>query len=125
MNPSDQSIPDITEDVHRTLEQLGVREAAGLAALFDRLHQQLDQESDQLQAAATMVAVEQFRGRWLGRKQGIIRGITDNWVKFAPAELKREIGKGLNSLPELDVISFFNIPIVKQTFDPLQVAVED
>ena len=125
MNPSDQSIPDITEDVHRTLEQLGVREAAGLAALFDRLHQQLDQESDQLQAAATMVAVEQFRVRWLGRKQGIIRGITDNWLKFAPAELKREIGKRVNTLRELAEISISKIPIVKRTVDPLQVAVED
>ena len=98
MNPSDQPIPDITEAVQRTLDELGVRDAAQLGQLFSRLHQQLDQEVAQLQAEATEDAVEQLRVRWLGRKRGIVPAITDNWLAPAAPNLKREIGRRANAL---------------------------
>ena len=99
MNPSDQSIPDITEDVHRTLEQLGVRDAAALGHLFSQIESRLNEEIAQLREKASYAeAIEAFRVRWLGRKQGIVRGITDNWLKSAPPELKREVGQRLNAL---------------------------
>src|SRR3990172_1912892 len=99
MNPSDQSIPDITEDVHRTLEQLGVRDAAALGHLFSQIESRLNEEIAQLrEKASDAEAIEAFRVRWLGRKQGIVRGITDNWLKSAPPELKREVGQRLNAL---------------------------
>ncbi|MBI4478543.1 MAG: phenylalanine--tRNA ligase subunit alpha [Acidobacteria bacterium] len=101
MSSPDQPTTDITEAVHRTLEQLGVHDATALAVLFERLHQQLDQEVAPFQAAATEDAVEQLRVRWLGRKQGIVRAITDVWLKSAPPELKREVGQRVNALREL------------------------
>lgn len=102
MSPSDQLIPDITEAVQRTLDELGVRDAAALGALFSRLEAALNQEIVLLRnsPASDEASLEAFRVRWLGRKQGIIRGITDNWLRSAPAELKREIGQRANSLRE-------------------------
>ena len=97
MEPSDRPTPDITEAVKRTLEQLGVRDAARLGEVFARLESRLHEEAAQ---AAGPDAIEQFRVRWLGRKQGIVRSITENWLRSAPAELKREIGQRLNALRE-------------------------
>ncbi|OFW00366.1 MAG: phenylalanine--tRNA ligase subunit alpha [Acidobacteria bacterium RIFCSPLOWO2_12_FULL_59_11] len=44
--------------------------------------------------------LEALRVRWLGRKQGVIRSINDNWLRSASPELKREIGQLLNALRE-------------------------
>ena len=62
------------------------------------LHEELS--SLRAQGAADLGAVEALRVRWLGRKQGIIRSITDNWLRSAPPELKRVIGQRLNALRE-------------------------
>ena len=40
---------------------------------------------------------EQFRIKWLGRKSGILTRISDNWLKPAPAQLKRDVGLALNA----------------------------
>jgi phenylalanyl-tRNA synthetase alpha chain len=103
MSSPDQPSTDITEAVHLTLEQLGVRDAAGLAVLFARLGKSLTEEIEARRkaGAADHAAVEALRVRWLGRKQGIIRGITDNWLKSAPDDLKREVGQRANALREL------------------------
>ncbi|MGH9670777.1 MAG: phenylalanine--tRNA ligase subunit alpha [Terriglobales bacterium] len=39
-----------------------------------------------------------FRDRWLGRKSGILTQVNDLWLKAAPAEAKREVGRRLNEL---------------------------
>ncbi|MBI4465654.1 MAG: phenylalanine--tRNA ligase subunit alpha [Acidobacteria bacterium] len=44
------------------------------------------------------VEIEARRVHWLGRKHGIIRLITDNWLRTAPADLKPEVGARLNAL---------------------------
>ncbi|HWP85642.1 MAG TPA: phenylalanine--tRNA ligase subunit alpha [Terriglobia bacterium] len=101
MSVPDHPIADIQQAIHRSLEQLGVRDAAGLAALFDGLETALREEISRLQSpAATAEATEAFRVRWLGRKQGILRAVADNWLKPAPSEFKREIGQRLNALKE-------------------------
>src|SRR3990170_9126864 len=104
METSDLSTRDITETVHHTLDELGVRDAAGLDALFLRLeanlHEDLAQAGGQAEGAARQEAREALRIRWLGRKQGIVSLITDNWLRPAPPELKREIGQRLNALRE-------------------------
>ena len=75
-------------------------DAGSLAGLFTRLELQTQADVTTLlkKGMLTPGAKEEFRVRWLGRKQGIIRSITDNWLRSAPSELKREIGERLNYL---------------------------
>ena len=41
---------------------------------------------------------EQFRLRWLGRKQGRLKDLSDAWLKAAPPEAKRAVGQRFNEL---------------------------
>ena len=102
MDTPDLPTSDIIEAVERTLEELGVRDGARLEALFSRLenllHVDLGQASQQPDNTARQEAREALRVRWLGRKQGIVRAITENWLRSAPADLKRQVGQFLNAL---------------------------
>jgi phenylalanyl-tRNA synthetase alpha chain len=44
---------------------------------------------------------EEFRLRWLGRKQGRLKAISDAWLKAAPAEAKKPLGQRFNTLKAL------------------------
>ena len=100
MSSSDHPPSDITEAVERSLKELGVQDAAGLKELFDRLARRLSQDIAQLgePGSTEQGSRENLRLRWLGRKQGIVRSVTDNWLRPAPAEFKREVGERLNAL---------------------------
>jgi len=69
---------------------------------LDKLFAQLEQEV-RLSAAglASSEAVENFRLDWLGRKQGRLKQLSDQWLKSAPVEAKREIGQRFNALKTL------------------------
>lgn len=43
---------------------------------------------------------KQFRDRWLARKNGILTQINDEWLKPAPKDAKREVGKLVNDIRE-------------------------
>jgi phenylalanyl-tRNA synthetase alpha chain len=103
MSPSDHPSLEVSAAVQRTLEQLSVRDSAALQKRFESLEARLREETTALRAGAgaTEDAVEALRVRWLGRKQGIIRGITDNWLRSAPPDLKPETGQRLNALREM------------------------
>jgi len=52
-------------------------------------------------AAATLndeAAVEAFKLQWLGRKQGLLKEVSDRWQKSAPAEAKKLVGMRFNAL---------------------------
>ena len=87
----------INEQVRRKLDQLGVREETGVVRLFQQLREQIDRE---LRALAASDGGEEFRVRWLGRKQGILTAANDNWLKPAVPELKRPVGRLLNELKQ-------------------------
>src|SRR5687768_1174373 len=89
---------NVIEAAQKTLDQLGVSDVAALSALFAGLEDGLRADLESVAASADSDAVEALRVRWLGRKQGVIRGVTDNWLKSAPPELKRETGQRLNAL---------------------------
>ena len=90
---------DITEAVRHSLDELGVRDAAALKDLFDRLEREFEGEiGTGIDSGLPKAEREALRVRWLGRKQGIIRFITENWLAPAASELKREIGQRLNAL---------------------------
>jgi phenylalanyl-tRNA synthetase alpha chain len=46
-------------------------------------------------------AVEAFRLRWLGRKQGLLNEVSSRWLKAAPAEAKKPVGERFKTLKEL------------------------
>ncbi|MBI3896643.1 MAG: phenylalanine--tRNA ligase subunit alpha [Acidobacteria bacterium] len=132
MNSSDHSSQNITDLVQHTLEDLGVRDRAGVQELFNQLEVRLQdyirqiRDSDEFKKISRgetlergerhpSVDTEAVRVLWLGRKQGIVRFITDNWLAPAPPELKREIGQGLNALRasvEEKIASLINPPTV-------------
>jgi phenylalanyl-tRNA synthetase alpha chain len=69
---------------------------------LDKLFAQLEQEVRQAAAGlASPEAVENFRLDWLGRKQGRLKQLSDQWLKSAPVEAKREIGQRFNALKSL------------------------
>src|SRR5258708_8745938 len=88
-----------TEGSHeKTLAALGVTDPAQLAALFAEIRARFDAESATVHDEA---AFKQLRDGWLGRKSGVLSGITDNWLKPATPDLKRAVGAGLNELRAL------------------------
>jgi len=69
---------------------------------LDVLFAQLEAEARQ--GAATLAspeAIENFRLDWLGRKNGRLKQLSDQWLKSAPIEQKREIGQRFNALKAL------------------------
>ncbi len=79
----------------KTLAELGLTSPAELAPLFQELREEFDRESA---AVHTEQRWKELRDAWLGRKSGVLAGITDNWLKPATPELKRAVGAALNEL---------------------------
>jgi phenylalanyl-tRNA synthetase alpha chain len=46
-------------------------------------------------------AVEAFRLRWTGRKQGLLNEVSGQWLKAAPPEAKKPVGERFKALKEL------------------------
>ncbi len=79
----------------KTLAELGVADAAGVARLFAGLAEQFARETATVPDTARW---EELRNAWVGRKAGAIARITENWLKPAAPELKRAVGQSLNEL---------------------------
>jgi hypothetical protein len=90
-NLSDRSITK----PQRQLRELGVTQGQQVTDLFSELRSQFDSEVDK---DFLEVRWKEFRDTWVGRKTGVLSRITDNWLKPAPAELKRIVGQDLNQL---------------------------
>jgi phenylalanyl-tRNA synthetase alpha chain len=70
---------------------------ADLDVAFAKLAAEVEDSARSLSGAE---ALEQFRLRWLGRKQGRLKAISDAWLKTAPPEAKKLIGQRFNNLKE-------------------------
>jgi len=88
-------MPTTNGSHEKTLAAQGVTRPEQLAPLWAQIRARFDAESA---AARDAAAFKQFRDAWLGRKSGVLAGITDNWLKPATPELKRAVGAGLNEL---------------------------
>lgn len=64
---------------------------------FKQLGAELDHETAALRTAEDR---EQFRLRWLGRKQGRLKSISDAWLKTAPADARKTLGMHFNQLKQ-------------------------
>jgi len=79
----------------KTLAELGVADAAGVARLFEGVRNQFNSE---LEFKKGEFQWDELRGAWLGRKSGVLTRVTENWLKPSPPELKRAVGQALNEL---------------------------
>jgi phenylalanyl-tRNA synthetase alpha chain len=79
-----------------TLADLGGTTPEKVAARFAEVREQFDEQAER--HAADWESWRAFVLRWTGRKSGLLTLITDNWLKPAPAELKRIVGQELNKL---------------------------
>jgi phenylalanyl-tRNA synthetase alpha chain len=50
------------------------------------------------QAAAEPKAFEEFRNRWMARKNGLLTQVNEMWLKAAPGPAKRDVGQRVNAL---------------------------
>lgn len=97
----------IDEKVGKTLQALGVTDAAGVAALFAEVRAAMEEDLDNLRKRGAVDDVErskvakETRDRWLSRKNGIVSLADENWLKKAPKELKPDVGRAFNELRQL------------------------
>jgi phenylalanyl-tRNA synthetase alpha chain len=87
----------IEEKVGKTLAELGVTDAGGVAALFAEVRSAVAGED----AAAKDVdenTLRMFHDRWLARKGGALTQIGENWLKLARRDLIPIVGQEFNSL---------------------------
>jgi phenylalanyl-tRNA synthetase alpha chain len=78
-----------------SIAPLPAHDAATLDAAFHAVLEELRAES-----TSVPDEVEAFRVRWLGRKQGRLKALSDAWLKTAPAEARKEIGQRFNELKQ-------------------------
>jgi phenylalanyl-tRNA synthetase alpha chain len=51
-------------------------------------------------SASDAKAFEEFRNRWMARKNGLLTQVNDLWLKAAPGPAKREVGQRVNALKQ-------------------------
>src|SRR5262249_50089414 len=83
----------MTAPADKTLTEQGVKNAEQVAALFEEVRAQAETD---LRGVPNEKQFEEFRNHWLGRKAGVVTKITDNWLKQAPGDLKRAVGREFN-----------------------------
>jgi phenylalanyl-tRNA synthetase alpha chain len=83
---------DILEKTHLPFEKLGASSEAVVDELFRELSARANTETQSIHDAG---ALEAFRIRWLGRKNSVSTRVRENWLKPAPPQAKRWIGKSL------------------------------
>ena len=81
--------------IEQTRKPLSATTAEAVAENFAELREAFDRA---IAAAANEASWKFVRDAWLGRKSGVLSLVTDNWLKPAPAELKRAVGQQLNEL---------------------------
>jgi phenylalanyl-tRNA synthetase alpha chain len=92
----------IESKVGMCLADLGLQEAGDVHKLFGDLRQFFDDQYWPVRQAGATGSEErdriakEFRDYWLSRKNGILARIDDHWLKAAPKDWKREVGREFN-----------------------------
>jgi phenylalanyl-tRNA synthetase alpha chain len=79
-------------NMNEAIPQLNNYDEGSLDAAFATLAEEVRAET------ASLADVEAFRLRWLGRKQGRLKLVSDAWLKSAPAEARKPLGIRFNHL---------------------------
>ncbi len=82
--PTDKTLADQGVTQPHQIAELYVLVRTHFDAHFGNVHEESDWQL--------------FRDRWLGRKSGVLKQITDYWLKPAKPALKSAVGAGLNEL---------------------------
>jgi phenylalanyl-tRNA synthetase alpha chain len=90
-------MPTVNNPTEKTLAELGVNDAQGVAEKFAEIRARFDAEIVRAHDESNWNITKVM---WLGRKSGILTQITDNWLKPATPELKRVVGESLNNFKE-------------------------
>ncbi|HUN86595.1 MAG TPA: phenylalanine--tRNA ligase subunit alpha [Terracidiphilus sp.] len=80
------------------LPNLTAFDEAALDKAFAALERQASEEAAAVNGPE---AVEAFRLRWTGRKQGRLNDVSTRWLKGAPPEAKKSVGERFKKLKEL------------------------
>src|SRR5216684_8742370 len=88
-------MPTVDDPTEKTLAELGVNDAQGVAEKFGEVRARFDAQIVRAHDESNWNITKVM---WLGRKSGVLTQITDNWLKPAEVELKRAVGAGLNEL---------------------------
>ena len=80
--------------MNEEIPQLNSYDEASLDAAFATLRDEVRAET------AAGVDAEAFKLRWLGRKQGRLKLVSDAWLKSAPAEARKPLGIRFNQLKQ-------------------------
>jgi len=103
-------MPTVDNATAKTLNELGVNDAQGVAEIFAEVRARFDRQvaldADGIRNLMLQQAwlgsdpdpVTSLRNFWLGRKAGVLTLITENWLKRSPPSLKGVIGKQFNEL---------------------------
>jgi len=97
----------IDEKVGKTLQELGVTDAAGVEALFAEVRAAMEAERVAVVSAENTTDTERqsrakaLRDRWLARHGGLLSLLDEHWLKAAPRELKPVVGRWFNSFRHL------------------------
>jgi phenylalanyl-tRNA synthetase alpha chain len=81
----------------QTLAEQGASSPAEIERLFERIRDGFEEQVSR-NAPGDVSAWTTLRNAWLGRASGVITAIGDNWLKPAPPDAKRIVGKALNDL---------------------------
>jgi len=81
-----------------TVSKLEDFSPAALDSAVTELRSALEEESIAIDSEADYKV---FRDRWMARKNGILTQVNDLWLKAAPNEAKREVGRRVNELRAL------------------------
>ena len=80
--------------MNESIPHLSSYDDSSLDAAFATLSAEVSSET------APLTDVEAFRLRWLGRKQGRLKLVSDAWLKSAPAEARKPLGMRFNQLKQ-------------------------
>ena len=96
---------------------LTIYDEPALEAAFSALTEEVRAGSS---ALSTPDAQEAFRLHWLGRKQGRLKLISDAWLKSAPPEARKALGKHFNELKRQIEQALEAPPTTKASTDAVQ-----
>jgi phenylalanyl-tRNA synthetase alpha chain len=80
--------------MNEAIPLLSIYDESAIDAAFAALFEEVQVE------AASSPESESFRVRWLGRKQGRLKLVSDAWLKSAPTEARKHLGLRFNELKQ-------------------------
>ncbi len=80
--------------MNEAISLLSNYDESSLDAAFSTLAEEVRSET------ASLADVEAFRLRWLGRKQGRLKLVSEAWLKSAPADARKPLGMRFNQLKQ-------------------------